>query len=533
MNSESTMPGETPDAQHRLLRALGDPRCYPHAVGAISVIETHISVVVLTGSFAYKIKKPLDLGFLDFTTLAKRRFYCEEELRLNRRLAPRIYIEVVAIGGTPDAPRIGDPGEPIEYAVRMLQFPQQDLLDRVLERGELAPRHVDALARTVAAFHARIERSRESDGYGTAEAILAPMEQNFVQMRALLDRSEDHQALDALETWSRKEYASLQQTFSHRRRNGFVRECHGDLHLGNAVLLDDEPVVFDCIEFNPGLRWIDVINEIAFLAMDLAERGRTDYAYRFLNAYLEIVGDYAGLRLLRFYVVYRAMVRAKIARIRASQPDLAPDAREHALGACAAYIASAERAIAPRPRALMIMHGLSGSGKTFVAQTVVEAIGAVRIRSDVERKRLHELPPLARSGSVVGGGIYGEDITRATYARLAHLAYLAVDAGFPAVIDATFIKRWQRDMFRDLANELGVPFLVLDCQAPQAVLRERVARREGTASDASEATLAVLDSQLRTAEALDAEEAAFSLRIDTGTGDARDAVECIRRKLAT
>lgn len=531
MTQESTPYGEALEAQRRLVRALCNPGCFPHAVGVISIIETHISLVVLTGTFAYKIKKPLDLGFLDFTTLAKRRFYCEEELRLNRRLAPRIYLDVVAIGGTPGEPRISDQTEPIEYAVKMLEFPQENILDRVLDRGGLAPRHLDALARTVAEFHARAARASRSDGYGTAEAILAPMEQNFVQIRALLDQAEDHLALDALESWSEGESASLRETFADRRRTGFVRECHGDLHLGNIVLLDDDPLVFDCIEFNPGLRWIDIANEIAFLVMDLTERGRADYAYRFLNGYLEIVGDYAGLRLLRFYLVYRAMVRAKIARIRASQNDLGPDERKAALAAYAAYIACAGRVIAPRPCALVIMHGPSGSGKTFIAQGFVEAIGAVRIRSDVERKRLHHLPPLAHSGPGVGSGLYGEATTRATYGRLAHLARLAVGAGFPTVIDATFLRRWQRNMFCALAHELAVPFLILDCHASETVLRERVAKREVAAVDASEATLAVLDSQLRTAEALDAEETGITLRVDTGKYDIRDVVEKMKQQL--
>lgn len=523
--------GKAVDAQRRLVRALCNPRCYPHAVGAITIIETHISLVVLTGTFAYKIKKPLNLGFLDFTTLAKRRFYCEEELRLNRRLAPRIYLDVVAIGGTPDKPLLDGRTAPIEYAVRMIEFPQGNILDRMLDRGGLAPRHLDALASTVAEFHARAARAGQSDGYGTAEAILAPMEQNFAQIRALLDQAEDHQALDALESWCKAECSSLRGTFSDRLHAGFVRECHGDLHLGNIVLIDDDPQVFDCIEFNPGLRWIDIINEIAFLVMDLTERGRADYAHRFLNGYLEIVGDYAGLRLLHFYLAYRAMVRAKIARIRASQDVLGPDERKTALAAYAAYIACAGRMIAPRPCALMIMHGPSGSGKTFVAQGVVEAIGAVRIRSDVERKRLHSLPPLGHSGSGVGSGIYDEASTRAVYDRLAHLARLAVGAGFPTVIDATFLKRWQRNMFCALAHELAVPFLILDCQAPETALRERVAKREAKAADASEATLAVLGGQLSTAEAIDAEETGAALRVDTEKYDIRAIVEKMKRRV--
>lgn len=525
MAQEGNPVGQALQAQRRLLQALGEPARYPHAVGGISVIETHISFVILTGTFAYKIKKALDLGFLDFTTLAKRRFYCEEELRLNRRLAPGIYLGVVAIGGTPDEPRLDDGTEAIEYAVKMMEFPQAGLLDRVLSRGELTPRHLDALAATVAAFHSHVARAEPSDGYGDPEAVRAPMQQNFIQIRALLDSAEDHSALDELEAWSRREHARLRGALAARQRAGFVRECHGDLHLGNIVLIDGQVQVFDCIEFNPNFRWIDVMSEIAFLAMDLAERGRPDYAYRFLNDYLEIGGDYAGLIVLPFYLVYRAMVRAKVARIRAAQDSLPPAQRQAALAAYAAYIGYARRVIARQRCALVIMHGLSGSGKTFVAQVLLEALGAVRIRSDIERKRLHRLPPTVRSGSGVGSGLYGDAATKATYDELSELARLVVGAGFPVVIDATFLKRRQRAMFRQLAAELAVPFLILDCDAPDAVLRERIAERELASADASEATLAVLDSQLRTAEPLAADEAEHALCVDTVKDDLKEVVK--------
>ena len=531
MNLEAQLPVAELDLQRELVQALSNADCYPHAVGSISVIETHISFVVLTGEFAYKIKKSVDLGFLDFSTREQRRFFCGEELRLNRRLAPDLYLGVVAIGGTLAQPRIEGAGEAIEYAVKMREFPQTSLLDRVVRRGELSPWQLDCLAGTIADFHARIGRAGPMQGYGSPGAIRAPMAQNFGQLRALLGATEDRVELDKIEAWSERECQRLRECFSARLESGFVRECHGDLHLGNIVLIDNEPQVFDCIEFNPNLRWIDVISEVAFLVMDLAEHGRVDYARRFLDRYLELSGDYAGLEVLDFYLVYRAMVRAKISRMRAMQHALARNERDAALAVYNAYLAFAQRAMAPRPRMLAITHGVSGSGKTFVSQAVLEALGVVRVRSDVERKRIYELPPLAQSGSGLGTGLYGEEATRATYRELLREARLIATRGFPVIVDATFLRRSQRDAFRALAGDLGVPFVILDCTAPDNVLRERVASRAAIGADASEATLAVLDSQSRGGDALSAGEEAAAIHVDTTAGDLQCVLERIGQRL--
>jgi aminoglycoside phosphotransferase family enzyme len=271
-------------AQEALVGALANPVCYPHPVERVRVIETHISHVLLTGRYAYKIKKPVDLGFLDFSTLERRRFYCEEELRLNRRLAPQMYLEVVAIGGTPQAPQLGVPAEEaIEYAVKMREFPQEALLDHRLGLGELSIEHIDAIAAVVAAFHQRVERAAPQQGYGSAAHVQTAVWQTFAQIRPLLGTAAEREALDELEAWSEREHATLLPLFVERQCQGYVRECHGDLHLGNIALVDDEIQVFDGIEFNPNLRWIDVISEIAFLVMDLDEHGRPDLAWRFLN----------------------------------------------------------------------------------------------------------------------------------------------------------------------------------------------------------------------------------------------------------
>ncbi|MEW5890526.1 MAG: AAA family ATPase [Pseudomonadota bacterium] len=524
-------PDREPARQRALVEALTAPRCYPHAVGAVSVMETHISFVLLTGDYAYKIKKALDLGFLDFSTLAKRRFFCEEELRLNRRLAPGLYLDVVPICGTATGPRMGGAGPALEYAVKMAQFPQEGLADRLLERGELQPAAIDSLATAVAAFHGAAARAAMTDDYGSAAAVAAPAAQNFAQIRALLGPGEDRAELAAVEAWSLDEQRRLAQVFGARKRDGFVRECHGDLHLGNIVLIGGVPRIFDCIEFNPNLRWIDVVNEIAFLIMDLEGRGRPDYASRFLDGYLEASGDYDGLRLLAYYRVYRAMVRAKVARIRAAQDGLAAAEREAALDGYRRYAAYARGAMAARARGLIVTHGFSGSGKTLVSRALIETLGAVRIRSDVERKRLHGMQALERSGSGLGAGIYGQSATEATYNQLECLACRVAQAGLPVVVDATFLKRWQRDKFRAAARALGMPFVILDCRAPPALLRARLGQRQRTGLDASEATPAVLDSQLQGAEALAADEEEFVVPVDTAAGDWAPTLAEIKRRL--
>lgn len=513
------MKAETTSSEHSrevLLAALMRPQCYPHEAGNIERIDTHISTVLLTGRYAYKIKKPLNLGFLDFSTLDLRRHFCAEELRLNRRLAPDLYLEVVAICGEPDAPRLcpADSEGAIEYAVRMKRFPQQSLLDRMLASGELTRQQVDALARTVAEFHAAASRAGEGERYGTPATVAAQMRQNFSQIRALLAPAADGSALDAVEQWSLNEHAALASLMVQRQRQGRVRECHGDLHLGNIALVDGAIQVFDCIEFNADLRWTDVAAEIAFLVMDFAARGRKDLGARFLNAYLEISGDYEAARLLPYYLVYRAMVRAKVACIRSCQADLGEKLRQAATADFTDHVRLARTFTEQRQPRLLITHGVSGSGKTTATQTLLEQLGALRLRSDLERKRLHGLDGRARSGSAAAAGLYAATATQATYDELLRLARLLIDAGWPVIVDAAFLEKRQRDRFRALAAETKVAFHLIDCHAAPDELRRRVVQRAAAGTDASEATLAVLEHQLRTAEPLSAEERQQAISVE-------------------
>ncbi len=471
-----------------LIAALQDPHRFDHPVERFEVLETHISWVLLTGPFAYKIKKPVDLGFLDFTTLAARHHFCEEELRLNRRLAPQLYRDVVALTGSPDDPVLDGPGEPFEYAVRMVQFPQEALLDRVLARGALDGVGIDAAARLIADFHARAEIAPDGSPYGEPDLVFQPVRENFVQIDPLLDAPAERARLVRLRDWSISRYRELNETLAARKAGGRIREGHGDLHLGNMLLLDGEVAAFDGLEFNPALRWIDVQSDLAFLLMDLVEHGAAPQANRLLDGYLAHSGDYAGLAVQNFYQVYRALVRAKVAAIRLAQGG--GDANE-----LHDYLVLADRLRQPHRPWLLITHGLSGSGKSHLAGRLVERLGAIRLRSDVERKRLLGRTAESSTAEDDKATVYGPELTERTYARLAELARDVVGAGYPALVDATFLERAQRDRFAALAATLRIPYAVLDVAADDALLEQRVTARAAAGSDPSEADLDVLRKQ--------------------------------------
>jgi uncharacterized protein len=516
--------GDAVDDQARLIRSLTDPRLYEPSCTGVRVIETHISFVLLTGHYAYKIKKAVDLGFLDFTTLPVRHFYCQRELELNRRLAPSIYLRVVAITGTIDRPSIGGDGPAIEYAVQMREFPQDGLLARVLERGDLTAAHIDVLASIVAAFHTSAPAAATDSRFGSAAEILDLAIANFTELAPLVEDDEGRRTIASLRRWSEQEHEHARRTrlFEARQRAGFVRECHGDLHLGNIALVDGEVTIFDCIEFNEDMRWGDVMADVAFLVMDMQDRGRPDFAARFLNAYLERTGDYEGVPVLRFYVVYRAMVRAKVAYMRASQtPE--PDAREAKAAEGREYLRLASRCTTPSTPGIVITHGPTGAGKTTGSQGFIESIDTIRIRTDVERKRLHGLMAQARSGSALNAGLYSAAETERTYARLAELARAVVTGGYPVVVDGTFLRRRDRDRFRRLADELDVPFAIADFVAPADTLRARVRRRRETAADASEADIRVLEHQLQSAEPLTASERELTVTCSADANPAKTA----------
>ncbi|MDO9141609.1 MAG: AAA family ATPase [Methylobacter sp.] len=487
------------------------------ATHACDLIETHISWVLLTGQHAYKIKKPVNFGFLDFSTLEKRRFCCDEELRLNQRFAADLYLEVVPITGTPERPDLGGTGSAIEYAVKMLRFPAGQLLRTAAESHELSTDETDQLAKLIADFHQTVERTVESSVYGDSANINHWFVENFDHIRPLLIDDAAKQQLQAIEQWGADEWQQQAELMQLRKRQGQVRECHGDLHLGNMTRLNGRVTLFDCIEFNPLLRWIDVISEVAFLFIDLLYFGYGHHAYRLLNRYLHHTGDYQGLALLRYYLVYRALVRAKVSLLRMAQQADNAVLSQQARGDYAIFANLAEQFTHRRQTALIITHGYSGSGKSTLAAQLAEHIGAFQIRSDIERKRLFGHTALAETGSAIDDGLYSEKASLTTYQHLHELAKTVLDAGFPVIIDATFLKTEQRGSFGQLAADSGVPFHILSFQASDQALCSRIKQRQ---NDASEATVAVLRRQQQSAQPLSAQEQAAVFEINTETDHA-------------
>ncbi|MBS0445860.1 MAG: AAA family ATPase [Proteobacteria bacterium] len=464
------------------------------------LVETHISWLLLDGVHAWKIKKPVRLPFLDARRLDVRRRLCEDELRLNRRLAPELYLDVVPIRGTPAGPRLRGRGPIIEHAVRMRQFASGALFTERLAAGRLTPEEVDALAARLAAFHRAAPVAGSDTRWGEPDLIAA---QAAGAADSLAKARPGDPRCTALRAWLAEEALRQRPEWTARKACGAVREGHGDLHAANLVVLDaasgvtpTDVTAFDCIEFDPALRWIDVVRDIAFAVMDLRAHGRSDLAWRLLNAWLDETGEHAGVTVLRHALVERALVRAMVATL---HPSASPD-----------YLALAVELASLRDPRLLITHGLSGSGKSHYAQRLLERAGAVRLRSDVERKRLHGLAPLQDSGAVPGG-IYAPDATRRTYGRLHVLADLLLRAGHPVIVDAAFLRRDEREDFRRLAQARGAPFTILDCRAPDHVLLARIRARQARRDDPSEADERVVAAQRRHAEPLDASEVPHTL----------------------
>jgi aminoglycoside phosphotransferase family enzyme/predicted kinase len=511
-----------------LVTALRDPAVYPHRVDAVEVFETHISSVFLAGEFAYKLKKPVNLGFVDFSMLARRRHFCDEEIRLNRRCAPTLYLDVVPIARsrTSSSLRIGGDGTVIDYAVRMRRFARNARLDHMAELGTLDAALIDQLAKTVAAFHLRCDSAPSNRTFGTPAEIRRWTMANLRELQRLAPDPSQRQRVERLAHWTEAEFALRAPVFAERRAAGCVRECHGDLHLGNLVLIEGQPVPFDCIEFNSQLRFIDVMSDVAFTWMDLIGHGLPRLAWLLLNGYLEATGDYGGLATLRFYAVYRALVRANVAMIRRGQPGTSASEREVDERACARYLVVAENLTQESHRHMLLTCGVTGSGKTTVSQLLLQSLGAVRVRSDVERKRLVGIAVTDHEHIGIDSGLYDAVTTRRTYEQLMRATTAIVDAGFPAIVDATFLHRVDRQAFRALSEQLSAALTIVVCEATPETLRARVATRVVRGTDASDATLEVLAHQLAAFEAPAEDEKPIVKWIDTNTEPQTLAARC-------
>ncbi len=523
-----------------LIRAMLEPDFYPHEVSAVDLIQTHISWVLLAGEYAYKVKKPVDFGFLDFTHLARRKHYCEQELNLNRQLSPELYLAVLPICEHEDAFNLGEQGKVIEYCLKMVRFAQQDVLDQRLASGTFKPEWMDELASDVASFHDRAETSATICNFGGIDFLQEHVETIFRVAAQHLGEVISPDELASLESHSSKFLKAHTKAYKQRQKNGFIRACHGDLHLKNITMHKGHPRIFDCIEFNDEFRMIDTMSDAAFLMMDCISRQRPDLAYRFLSRYLEHTGDYEGLNLLPLYLTYRAGVRGKVACLLAADGHLDNEKRQEQLKEAHHYFTLAPTFMLastfidkkatgrldgrksarqkggtpfgrpfragqspegrrpesrvrgmdapnhmPAPR-LFVIGGLSGSGKSHLSLIGAGEIPAVVIRSDATRKRLARIYPELL--------LYGLEMHAKTYDAMFEAGRTALKAGFSVILDATFLRRQDRDQARDLADEMKTDCHILWLDMDVGTLRQRIRNRGN--SDISDADITVLEKQL-------------------------------------
>jgi len=479
----------------KLIKSLLKQKAYPEPTAEVRLIETHVSFIFVTDRFVYKVKKPVDFGFLNFTTLDRRRFYCEEEVRLNRRLCPELYLGVVELRETPEGAGFLPEGALIDYAVKMKRLPEERILDRLLERGALGPAEIGELARFVADFHGRAARGPQIDACGAPHVIRGNWEENFRQAAPFSQQTVSSADLGLIRRYVEGFLSEKEGLLRARVEQGFIRECDGDLHLGN-ICLTDRFCIFDCIEFNERFRYIDTAADISFLLMDLEYAGHPELTAPFLAAYREASGDQGLVPLMNFYMAYRAFVRGKVTSFRLHEP-LTPAQLAEARSAAARYFRLA-RGYALRealPPTLILTCGLMGSGKSALAKELSFQLGLPLLRSDLTRKSLAGAQAAGGAQAPYQQGIYGAEFNRATYRALYDQARAELLAGRGVLVDATFRRRADRQAFRALAGELQVPFQLIETRCPEPVIRERLERRRLDPAEPSDGRWELFPSQ--------------------------------------
>ena len=450
----------TPDLIHLLCL----PQSYSHSVEVITTIETHISVVFLTGPYAYKLKKPVDFGFLNFSTLKRRKQYCNLELALNQRYSPQLYLDVVAVyldqhnqiswQPTPSHP------QPVEYLVKMKQFDPNEVLGNKLQTETLTSHQVEALGSLIADFHQSAEAIRPNTSLaqsplGMPLTLLDPMLDNFPTLYKHF-KKEDISILKQLENWTQQQFKQLSSVMLLRRKEGYIKACHGDLHSDNITLINQQPVLFDGIEFNESFRWIDTISDLAFLLIDLDFKKQTALHWKILSLYLSHTADYHALKLLKFYQVYRTLVRAKITTLRATQLPNNHLEKSHLMQSAYDYMHLATTYSQPNTHPkLILLQGVSGSGKSYFANQLISVMPAIILSSDRLRKQLYGIPPLHRVSDSEKRSLYNTQMNKKVYQTLLTHAQQILSFGFNVIVDATFLQYKHRSPFYEVCHSLN------------------------------------------------------------------------------
>ncbi|MEO0025329.1 MAG: AAA family ATPase [candidate division WOR-3 bacterium] len=476
-----------PTIQSRVQELL-QPRFYGSGVRRVKLIQTHTSWVFIAGEFAYKVKKPVNFGFLDYTTLSARKFFCYEELRLNRQLAPELYLDVLPITEERGRLRLGGQGKVVDYCVKMRALPQSAIMTERLKNGQVTFEQIDEIAQLVVRFHQQAERGEEISRYGSSEIIRLNWDENFAQTLDFIGRTISRRAFDEIRSLVERFISGHREVFRQRRRQGFVRRCHGDLHSKN-IFLADRTYIFDCIEFNPRFSCSDVASEIAFMAMDLDFHQRHDLANFFVERYWALTGDQGMLGLLRFYQCYRAYVRGKVTGFQLNDPGVPADIRRQAQLTARRYFDLAlryARLLEAKPF-LVVFAGLPGVGKSFLARHFAARTLAMHLLSDSIRKQLCGIPVSARRFDGYDRGIYAPEVSQRTYDELFHRAEVFLVGGISVVLDATFTGEESRQRCRELADRLGVKLLMVLVDCPERTVISRLRRRANQAgfSDAN------------------------------------------------
>ncbi len=501
------------------------PEFYPHPVTLpIETIQTHASIVLLTGEFAYKLKKPVNFGFLDYSTVAKRQHFCQEELRLNQRGAKELYLEVVAIALQGDRYQFGNDGEIVDYAVKMVQFPQENLLSNLFAAGKIAETEIEDVAGVVATFHANANTSEYISSFGTIDCIRQSIEDNYHHTEKYIGRVQTQEQYAETKAYSDRYFSEHPELFAARVTDGFIRECHGDLHLRNiccclvshnpggslpaASRWHDKILLFDCIEFNEPFRLVDTMYDVAFVVMDLESRGRKDLANRFLNTYTEQTGDWEGLQVLPLYLSRQAYVRAKVTSFLLEDPGIPEPDKQAAANTARDYYHQAWAYTRVDRGRLIMLSGLSGAGKSTLGKQIAMRVGAIHLRSDAVRKHLGGISLLAKGDA----SLYTPEMTARTYDRVLDLAQKLTARGFTVVLDAKYDRVALRAAVIDLAQDRDIPLQILHCTAPAEVLRDRLRQRTG---DIADATVDLLASQQADWEDFTPVERSYVTTIDT------------------
>jgi uncharacterized protein len=498
-----------------LIQQMLAPQFYPHRVQEpIQLVQTHISYVLLTGEFVYKVKKPVNFGFLDFSPLAKRKQCCDEELRLNQRGAAELYLDVVAIAQEGDAFVLGGSGNPVEFTVKMRQFPQEALLSAMVDRGELTEQHLIDLAKKLAEFHKTAPTNDYILSFGEVAKVRQSFDENFAQSINYIGVAQTQTQFDETKAYTNQYFAGQEGLFKLRIQQKRIRECHGDLHLRNICYWNNKILLFDCIEFNEAFRFIDVMCDVAFVVIDLDARNLVSLSNLFLNTYLEETGDWEGLQVLPLYLSRQAYVRAKVTSFLLDDPGISGSAQEESKATASHYYRLAWQYTQSKPGKLLMMSGLSGSGKSTVARQIAQQSGAIHIRSDAVRKHLAGISIHQRGddGGGYSSGIYTPEMTQRTYDRLLELGVLLAEQGFTVILDAKYDRQILRQEVIVAAQQAHLPLQIVQCVAPAPVLRDRLHQRTG---DITDATAEMLEAQLEGNEPLTAVEKAIATILHT------------------